>query len=88
MAKARKCQNPWVMYFHHEKQLKDVKPLTPYLGTDGLRLWVASSNYKQDVSFSPEVLTRVSEVAKSTGLLLSTCWVIYMTSRTLLIMTK
>lgn len=40
------------------------KPLTPYLGTDGLRLWVASSNYKQDVSFSPEVLTRVSEVAK------------------------
>ena len=23
--KARKCQNPWVMYFHHEKQLKDVK---------------------------------------------------------------
>lgn len=40
------------------------KPLTPYLGTDGLRLWVASSNYKQDVSFSPEVLTRVSEVGK------------------------
>ncbi|EMG48637.1 ISM1 Isoleucine--tRNA ligase [Candida maltosa Xu316] len=40
------------------------KPLTPYLGTDGLRLWVASSNYKQDVSFNPEVLTRVSEVGK------------------------
>ncbi|CAK9436254.1 uncharacterized protein LODBEIA_P08120 [Lodderomyces beijingensis] len=40
------------------------KPLTPYLGTDGLRLWVASSNYKQDVSFNPEVLTRVSEMGK------------------------
>lgn len=40
------------------------KPLTPYLGTDGLRLWVASSNYRQDVSFTPEVLTRVSEVGK------------------------
>ncbi|KAI5963618.1 ISM1 [Candida pseudojiufengensis] len=40
------------------------KPLTPYLGTDGLRLWVASSNYKQDVSFNPEVLTRVSDVHK------------------------
>ncbi|KAI5951093.1 ISM1 [Candida jiufengensis] len=40
------------------------KPLTPYLGTDGLRLWVASSNYKQDVSFNPEVLTRVSDIHK------------------------
>ncbi|RCK62213.1 Isoleucine--tRNA ligase, mitochondrial [Candida viswanathii] len=40
------------------------KPRTPYLGTDGLRLWVASSNYKQDVSFTPEVLSRVSEVGK------------------------
>ncbi|KAG7662517.1 ISM1 [[Candida] subhashii] len=40
------------------------KPMTPYLGPDGLRLWVASSNYKQDVNFSPEVLNRVSEVGK------------------------
>ncbi|KAI3403783.2 ISM1 [Candida oxycetoniae] len=40
------------------------KPFTPPLGTDGLRLWVASSNYKQDVSFNPEILTRVSEMSK------------------------
>ena len=40
------------------------KPLTPYLGTDGLRLWVASSNYKQDVSFNPEILNRVSDMGK------------------------
>ncbi|EGW34313.1 uncharacterized protein SPAPADRAFT_54466 [Spathaspora passalidarum NRRL Y-27907] len=40
------------------------KPRTPYLGPDGLRTWVASSNYKSDVNFSPEVLTRVSEISK------------------------
>ncbi|KAI5967678.1 ISM1 [Candida margitis] len=40
------------------------KPWTPLLGTDGLRLWAASSNYQQDVGFHPEVLTRVSEVGK------------------------
>ncbi|KAI5948835.1 ISM1 [Candida theae] len=40
------------------------KPWTPILGTDGLRLWAASSNYQQDVGFHPEVLTRVSEVGK------------------------
>jgi len=40
------------------------KPWTPFLGTDGLRLWAASSNYQQDVGFHPEVLTRVSEVGK------------------------
>lgn len=37
------------------------KPAVPALGTDGLRLWVASSNYTLDVSVSPEVLTRVLE---------------------------
>lgn len=40
------------------------KPLVPALGTDGLRLWVASSNYTLDVSVSPEVLTRVVENVK------------------------
>ncbi|WPK27127.1 hypothetical protein PUMCH_004500 [Australozyma saopauloensis] len=40
------------------------KPLIPALGTDGLRLWVASSNYTQDVSVSPEVLKRVQENVK------------------------
>lgn len=37
------------------------KPAVPALGTDGLRLWVASSNYTLDVSVSNEVLTRVLE---------------------------
>lgn len=40
------------------------KPAVPALGTDGLRLWVASSNYTLDVSVSPEVLTRVLENVK------------------------
>lgn len=40
------------------------KPAVPALGTDGLRLWVASSNYTLDVSVSPEVLTRVMENVK------------------------
>lgn len=37
------------------------KPLIPALGTDGLRLWVASSSYTLDVSVSAEVLKRVLE---------------------------
>lgn len=40
------------------------KPLIPALGTDGLRLWVASSNYSLDVSVSAEVLKRVQENVK------------------------
>lgn len=40
------------------------KPLIPALGVDGLRLWVASSNYSLDVSVSPEVLKRVQENVK------------------------
>ncbi|OBA23596.1 isoleucyl-tRNA synthetase [Metschnikowia bicuspidata var. bicuspidata NRRL YB-4993] len=36
----------------------------PTLGVDGLRLWVASSNYTQDVSVSSEVLRRVLENVK------------------------
>lgn len=40
------------------------KPLIPALGTDGLRLWVASSNYSLDVSVSQEVLKRVQENVK------------------------
>lgn len=40
------------------------KPLVPALGTDGLRLWVALSNYTMDVSVSPEVLSRVLENVK------------------------
>lgn len=37
------------------------KPFVPALGVDGLRLWVASSNYTQDISVSQEVLKRVLE---------------------------
>ncbi|KAK6458929.1 isoleucine-tRNA ligase [Scheffersomyces xylosifermentans] len=40
------------------------KPLLPALGTDGLRLWVASSNYSSDVNVGTEVLTRVFENVK------------------------
>ena len=40
------------------------KPLLPALGTDGLRLWVASSNYNADVSVGSEVLSRVFENMK------------------------
>lgn len=40
------------------------KPNIPTLGTDGLRLWAASSNYTQDVSVSSEVLKRVLENVK------------------------
>lgn len=40
------------------------KQALPTLGTDGLRLWVASSNYWQDVNISKEVLERVSENLK------------------------
>ncbi|CAH2353743.1 isoleucine--tRNA ligase, mitochondrial [[Candida] railenensis] len=40
------------------------KPFLPTLGTDGLRLWVASSNYTQDVNVTSEVLTRVFENLK------------------------
>lgn len=40
------------------------KPFLPSLGTDGLRLWVASSNYTQDVNVSSEILTRVFENVK------------------------
>ncbi|QBM86762.1 Isoleucyl-tRNA synthetase [Metschnikowia aff. pulcherrima] len=36
----------------------------PTLGVDGLRLWVASSNYTLDVSVSSEVLRRVLENVK------------------------
>lgn len=37
------------------------KPAVPALGTDGLRLWVASSSYTSDVSVSPEIFQRVLE---------------------------
>lgn len=40
------------------------KPLLPLLGTDGLRLWAASSAYTQDVAVSSEVLQRVFENVK------------------------
>lgn len=40
------------------------KPLIPALGTDGLRLWVASSNYTLDVHVNFEVLLRVLENVK------------------------
>lgn len=40
------------------------KPFLPSLGTDGLRLWVASSSFTQDVSVSSEILTRVFENVK------------------------
>ncbi|KAK6200234.1 isoleucine-tRNA ligase [Scheffersomyces amazonensis] len=40
------------------------KPLLPALGTDGLRLWVASSNYTVDVNAGPEILSRVFENVK------------------------
>lgn len=40
------------------------KPLIQAMGTDGLRLWVASSNYTQDVSVNSEVLKRVAENLK------------------------
>lgn len=40
------------------------KPFLPSLGTDGLRLWVASSNFTQDVNVSSEILTRVFENVK------------------------
>lgn len=40
------------------------KPLLPQLGTDGLRLWAASSAYTQDVAVSSEVLQRVFENVK------------------------
>ncbi|ODV79906.1 isoleucine-tRNA ligase [Suhomyces tanzawaensis NRRL Y-17324] len=40
------------------------KPFLPALGTDGLRLWVASSNYNSDVNVTSEVLTRVFENSK------------------------
>lgn len=40
------------------------KPFLPKLGTDGLRLWVASSNYISDVNVTSEVLTRVFENVK------------------------
>lgn len=40
------------------------KPFLPALGTDGLRLWAASSNYTQDVNVTLEVLTRVFDNMK------------------------
>lgn len=40
------------------------KPFLPKLGTDGLRLWVASSDYSSDVNVTPEVLTRVFDNIK------------------------
>lgn len=40
------------------------KPNIPAMGTDGLRLWVASSTYTSDVSVSVEVLQRVFENVK------------------------
>ncbi|KAG7195869.1 isoleucine-tRNA ligase [Scheffersomyces spartinae] len=40
------------------------KPFLPSLGTDGLRLWAASSLYTSDVSVSPEILSRVFENVK------------------------
>lgn len=40
------------------------KPLVPALGTDGLRLWVASSTYTLDVNISPEIFQRVLENVK------------------------
>lgn len=40
------------------------KPFIPALGTDGLRLWVASSDYSLDVHVSAEVLKRVQENVK------------------------
>lgn len=40
------------------------KPLVPTLGVDGLRLWVASSNFTQDVSVTSEILSRVFESIK------------------------
>lgn len=40
------------------------KPPVAAMGTDGLRLWVASSNYTLDVSVSQEVLLRVLEHVK------------------------
>ncbi|PVH17580.1 isoleucine-tRNA ligase [Candidozyma duobushaemuli] len=40
------------------------KPLVPALGTDGLRLWVASSTYTSDVNVSVEVFQRLLESVK------------------------
>ncbi|CUM64089.1 uncharacterized protein PRCAT00001678001 [Priceomyces carsonii] len=40
------------------------KPSLPRLGTDGIRLWVASSNYNSDISVSNEVLSRIFENVK------------------------
>lgn len=40
------------------------KPFLPALGTDGLRLWVCSSSYTQDINVSTEILTRVFENVK------------------------
>lgn len=40
------------------------KPFLPALSVDGLRLWVASSNYTLDVNVTTEVLTRVFENLK------------------------
>lgn len=40
------------------------KPFLPALGTDGLRLWVCSSSYTQDINVSSEILTRVFENVK------------------------
>lgn len=40
------------------------KPFIPAMGPDGLRLWVASSDYVADVKVTPEILTRVFENVK------------------------
>lgn len=40
------------------------KPMLPALGTDGLRLWVASLNYTLDVGVGVEILARVFENVK------------------------
>lgn len=40
------------------------KPMLPKIGVDGLRLWVASSNYTLDVNVSAEVLSRIHENVK------------------------
>lgn len=40
------------------------KPFVPTLGTDGLRLWIASSSYTQDVNAGSEIMKRILDNLK------------------------
>ena len=40
------------------------RPFVPTLGTDGLRLWIASSSYTQDVNAGSEIMKRILDNVK------------------------